>query len=102
MLKIYLYGIFKKKFKPDASLAEDTVINLPNEKNEQFQNLLRRLGWSIKECGDCFINGKLAYQDTIIPKNARIGLFPFGMHLLDGGQYIKGHGYITTNPYDDL
>jgi hypothetical protein len=102
MLEIHLYGIIKKKFRPNASFAEDTVLTLPNEKNDRFRDLLERLDLDIKECGDCFINGKLAYHDTIIPKNARIGLFPFGMHLIDGGQYIKGHGFITTNPYDEL
>ena len=102
MLEIHLYGIFRKRFKPNASFAEDTVISLPNEKNEQFRDLLKRLGLSPEECGDCFINGKLAYQDTIIPTNARIGLFPYGMHLLDGGQHIKGHGFVTTNPFNDL
>ncbi|MFW9906327.1 MAG: hypothetical protein ACFFFH_18545 [Candidatus Thorarchaeota archaeon] len=102
MLEIHLYGIFRKKFKPNASFAEDTIISLPNFKNEHFQNLLERLGLRVKECGDCFINGRLANQDTIIPENARIGLFPFGMHLLDGGQHIKGHGFVTTNPFNDL
>ena len=102
MLEIHLYGIFRKKFKPYASYAEDTVITLPNVKNERFRDLLKRLGLNPKECGDCFINGILAYQDTIIPKNARVGLFPYGMHLLDGGQHIKGHGFVTTNPFDDL
>ncbi|MFX1285522.1 MAG: hypothetical protein ACFFB5_17925 [Promethearchaeota archaeon] len=101
MLEIYVYGIFKKKFKPDASLAEDTVITLPNKKNECFQDFLIRLGLTLNECGDCFINGKLAFRDTVIPKNARIGLFPVGMHLIDGGQYIKGHGFVTTNPFDN-
>jgi hypothetical protein len=102
MLEIHLYGIFRKKFKPNASYAEDIVITFPNKKNEKFQDFLKRLGLSSKECGDCFINGNLAYQDTIIPENARIGLFPFGMHLLDGGQHIKGHGFVTTNPFNDL
>ena len=102
MLEIHLYGIFRKKFKLNASFTEDTVITLPNAENEQFRDFLNRLGLNIKECGDCFINGKLAYQDSIIPKNARVGLFPFGMHLLDGGQHIKGHGFVTTNPFDDL
>ncbi|MFX1516260.1 MAG: hypothetical protein ACFFC6_08125 [Promethearchaeota archaeon] len=102
MLEIHLYGVFRKKFKPNASYAEDTVITLPDVKNERFQDLLERLGLIMKACGDCFVNGKLAYQDTLIPKNARIGLFPYGMHLLDGGQHIKGHGFVTTNPFNDL
>ena len=67
MLEIHLYGIFRKKFKPNASYAEDTVITLPNVKNERFRDLLERLGLNPKECGDCFINGKLAFQDTFIP-----------------------------------
>ena len=102
MIEIHLYGIFRKKFKPNASFAEDTVITVPNEENERFRDLLNRLGLNSKECGDCFINGKLAYQDTIIPKDARIGLFPFGMHLLDGGQHIKGHGFVTTDPFEEV
>ncbi len=101
MLEVHLYGIIKKRFKSTASFAEDTIITLPNKENEQFQEFLTRLSLKMKECGDCFINGKLAFKDTIVPKNARIGLFPLGMHLIDGGQYLKGHGFVTTNPFDD-
>ena len=92
--------MFRKKFKPKSSLAENTIINLPNVENEKFQDMLKRLDLRFEECGDCFINGKLAFKDSNVPKNARIGLFPFGMRLIDGGQYIKGHGYVTTNPFD--
>lgn len=102
MLEIHLYGILRKKFKPNASSSEDTVISLPSKKNERFQDLLTRLDLNLNDCGDCFINGNLAFKDTIIPKNARVGLFPFGMHLIDGGQHIKGHGFVTTNPYDNF
>ena len=102
MIEVHLYGTLKKKFTPDASLAEDTIVSIPNEENEQFQHFLKRLGLKFKECGDCFINGNLAFRDTIVPPNARVGLFPLGMHLIDGGQYIKGHGFVTTNPYDNL
>ncbi len=102
MIEVHLYGTLKKKFKHDASLAEDTIVTIPSEENEQFQDFLIRLGLKFIECGDCFINGKLAFRETIVPQNARVGLFPLGMHLIDGGQYIKGHGFVTTNPYDNL
>lgn len=101
MLEIHLYGILKKRFRRNASLAEDTVITLPNKKNEQFQDFLKRLDLDFKECGDCFINGQLAFKDTIVPEDARVGLFSLGMHLLDGGQYIKMHGYVTSNPFEN-
>ncbi|UCE13360.1 MAG: hypothetical protein JSV04_14390 [Candidatus Heimdallarchaeota archaeon] len=99
LIKIHLYGQLKKRFQPDASLAENTVITLPYKENECFKDLLFRLNLDEDECGDCFVNGKLAFPDTRVPKDARIGLFPFELRLIDGGQYIKGHGFVTKNPY---
>jgi hypothetical protein len=43
--------------------------------------------------GDCFVNGTLAKDDQILKDNDRLGLFPFNMVLLCGGQHLKGHGY---------
>ncbi|MHA1967471.1 MAG: hypothetical protein ACW964_06690 [Candidatus Hodarchaeales archaeon] len=89
MLVIHIYGQLKKKFKPEATMAEDTIINLHNKEKEIFEDLLERLDLKYDECGDCFINGHLATNDFPVPMNARIGLFPFEMRLIDGGQYIK-------------
>ena len=98
MIEIHLYGILKKKLDPNASFAEDTILSIPHVKKETFSDLLKRLDFKPTECGDCFINGKVANEKTIIPEDARVGLFPLGMHLLCGGQHLKGHGFISKQP----
>ena len=101
-MDIHLYGYIKKKFVPNAKLGEATVIKMNEIENETFSDLLVRIKVDYKEIGDCFVNGKLAHQNTIIPKNARIGIFSMGMCLLDGGQHIKGHGYVLKSPPNKL
>ncbi len=61
--------------------------------NETFREFVQRLGLSQSDIGDCFIDGTLAKHSTILMPGARIGLFPFNMVLLCGGQHLKGHGY---------
>ncbi|UCE14768.1 MAG: hypothetical protein JSV04_06200 [Candidatus Heimdallarchaeota archaeon] len=98
MIEIHFYGSLKKKIDPNASMAEDTVLFLPYKKDESFLSLLNRLDILPEECGDCFLNGiVITNKATVIPKGARVGLFPVGMYLLCGGQHLKGHGYITVN-----
>ena len=89
MLEIHLYGLMKRLFVSEASLAEDTIIIRHFLEDEIFSQLLERLNLNIDQCGDCFINGRLAKQTDIIPKGARIGIFPKGMNLIDGGLYLK-------------
>ena len=95
MIHVYLYGFLKKKFDSNAKLSESTMIEFENKTNESFEDFLKRINVSKSELGDCFINGKVAQYNNIIPQDARIGLFGLGMCLLDGGQHIKGHGYVT-------
>ncbi len=95
MIEIHLYGSLKKKIDPNASFAEDTVLHLPYVENESFIQLFDRLNIRIDELGEVFCNGKVAIVTALIPKGARIGLFSTGMHLLCGGQHLKGHGFIT-------
>jgi hypothetical protein len=45
------------------------------------------------DLGDCFIDGTLVKPTDKISDGSRIGLFPFNMVLLCGGQHLKGHGY---------
>ena len=78
-----------KGSKPD----EDTVLRLDFIENETFEDLVKRLGLERSDIGDCFLNGTLVKPKDIIPKGARVGLFPFNMVLLCGGQHLKGHGY---------
>ncbi|MHA1984042.1 MAG: hypothetical protein ACW967_06785 [Candidatus Hodarchaeales archaeon] len=95
MIKIHIYGFLKRKFYPDALLTGDTIIKINYIPNETFSQLLDRLDVKQDEIGDCFVNGKIAKNSTLILDNSRIGLFSFGMRLLDGGQHIKGHGFVT-------
>ncbi len=100
-LEIHFFGYLKKKIDPTASMAEDTVKKFEFLENETLLDLIQRLDLNFEDCGDCFINGKVVQPEVIIPKpvnkNTRIAIFSTGMHLLCGGQHLKGHGYITTN-----
>jgi hypothetical protein len=78
-----------KNSRPD----EDTILRLDFIENETFEELIGRLGLKRSDIGDCFLNGTLVKSDDIIPRRARLGLFPFNMVLLCGGQHLKGHGY---------
>ena len=95
VISIHLYGFIKKKFNPQAKMAENTIVTLDFVPNEQFSTLLQRLKLDQEELGDCFVNSKVANEKTLIPDNARIALFSKGMRLLCGGQHIKGHGFVT-------
>ena len=98
MIDLFIYGFLKKKFFPLANLSDITKIELEFKPNESFENFLKRINVEENELCDCFINGQIAEMNVIIPKNARIGLFGRGMNLLDGGQHLKGHGYVTKSP----
>ncbi len=91
-LEVHLYGNLRqlvKHSRPD----EDTVMSVDFKENETFKGFVERLGLTQSDIGDCFIDGTLAKPETILPPGARIGLFPFNMVLLCGGQHLKGHGY---------
>ncbi len=98
MLEIHIYGHLKKKFDPSARLSEQTIVRIPSIKGERFLEVIARIDLTVDECGDCFVNGKVATAETLVPESARVALFPLGMHLLDGGQHLKGHGYVTKTP----
>ncbi|MFX1483283.1 MAG: MoaD/ThiS family protein [Promethearchaeota archaeon] len=91
-IEIHLYGCLRKLVK-DSRPDEDTTMTLEFIENETFEELIGRLGLKQSDIGDCFLNGNLAKPEHIIPKGARLGIFPFNMVLLCGGQHLKGHGY---------
>ncbi|MHA3962905.1 MAG: MoaD/ThiS family protein [Candidatus Thorarchaeota archaeon SMTZ1-45] len=97
-LEIHLYGRLRNLVK-DSRPDEDTILRLDFIENEAFRELIRRLSLKQSDLGDCFLNGTLAKPEDIIPQGARVGLFPFNMVLLCGGQHLKGHGY-TRNDVD--
>jgi len=95
-IEIHLYGALRSLV-PDSRPDEDTVLRLDSISNETFGGLVARLGLKPSDLGDCFIDGTLAKPSSLIPEGARIGLFPFNMVLLCGGQHLKGHGYTHTD-----
>ena len=84
MIEVHLYG--KLRSLVSGSRA-----------NETFAQLVKRLGLEQNALGDCFIDGNLAKPGDKIEDGSRIGLFPFNMVLLCGGQHLKGHGYTKKN-----
>ncbi|MHA2294654.1 MAG: hypothetical protein ACXAEU_19755 [Candidatus Hodarchaeales archaeon] len=96
MIKVHIYGHLKKKFDANASLAGNMIIEMSFIEDETLANLKKRLELTTNECGECFVNHKVASDHgTIIPDESRVAIFSSGMFLLCGGQHLKGHGYIT-------
>jgi molybdopterin converting factor small subunit len=92
MIEIHLYGKLRSLVS-GSSACEDTVMMVDFVENETFACFVERLGLKEKDLGDCFINGNLAKKNYQMKDDDRIGLFPFNMVLLCGGQHLKGHGY---------
>jgi molybdopterin converting factor small subunit len=92
MIEIHLYGNLRALVSGSIA-SEDTILKMEFVENETFAQIVTRLGLKPEDLGDCFINGNLAKSDHILADGDRIGLFPFNMVLLCGGQHLKGHGY---------
>ena len=92
MIEVHLYGCLRDLV-PGSCASEDTVMHLEFKEEETFLDFISRLGLKKDDIGDCFIDGTLAKPKDKIKDGARIGLFPFNMVLLCGGQHLKGHGY---------
>jgi hypothetical protein len=92
MIEIHLYGNLRTLVS-GSNASEDTVLKVEFVENETFVQLVTRLGLKPEDLGDCFINGNLAKSDHVMADSDRVGLFPFNMVLLCGGQHLKGHGY---------
>ena len=96
MIRVHLYGHLRRLVE-NSQACEDTVIEIPHKEGTTFRHIIEYLGLREKDLGDCFINGKLAKMDDAVPADARIGLFPYNMVLLCGGQHLKGHGYTQSD-----
>lgn len=96
MIEIYLYGCLRKMVE-NSRVTEDTKLEVEYILGETFIELVRRLGLEKKDLGDCFRNGKLVKDAEVLEDGDRIGLFPFNMVLLCGGQHLKGHGYTQSD-----
>jgi hypothetical protein len=94
MLDIHLYGKFRE-FAEKKGATDNSVITMPFVEQESMEGLLHRIGIDVDDIGELFINFKVVEVDGIIPHDeSRIAIFPIGMHLLCGGQHLKGHGFI--------
>ncbi len=96
MLEIHLYGSLRA-LKAGSCPDEDTIMPKEAISGETFAGLITRLGLKQKDLGDCFVNGILAKPTTLLKDSDRIGLFPFNMVLLCGGQHLKGHGFTQSD-----
>ena len=94
MIEVHLYGQLKKIINPNASMTENTIVSLDYNTNDTIEKILLRLNIKPEKCGEFFINGNVAEFDSKIPEDSRVAIFPIGMHLLCGGQHLKGHGFI--------
>jgi len=95
-IEIHLYGKLRK-LAENSSPTADSVLKLDWKPNETVAELIiQRLNLSLDKVGEIFVNHKPVDVDTIIPNEARLGLFQQGMYLLCGGQHMKGHGFITS------
>lgn len=94
LIEVHIYGQLKKVINPQASMAENTIVILEHQANESIETILHRLKIHPKKCGEFFIDGTVAEIDSMVSDNSRVALFPIGMHLLCGGQHLKGHGFI--------
>ena len=97
MIDIHIYGFLRKKFNPEASLADEMKIQIEFSEGIKLFDVLKQLDIDNNDYGECFINGKsvkVENNPTIIDES-RIAIFSEGMYLLCGGQHLKGHGFIT-------
>jgi molybdopterin converting factor small subunit len=92
MIEIHLYGNLRS-IVSGSQANEDTVLTVEYIENETFAQLAARLDLKSSDLGDCFINGNLVKTGHVMADGDRVGLFPFNMVLLCGGQHLKGHGY---------
>ena len=95
-IEIHLYGnlrILVSESRPD----EDTILSYDFVEGETLADMIKNLGLKKEDLGDCFLNGTLAKPSNILSNNDRVGLFPFNMRLLCGGQHLKGHGFIQSD-----
>ncbi|MHA1228280.1 MAG: hypothetical protein ACTSR2_06105 [Candidatus Hodarchaeales archaeon] len=101
-MKVFLYGHLKKINDPDSSYFDNKSIDLSLNGKINIIELLQRLKIKEEWIGEVFIDGIVVnkrLEDVFVTKKTeRVAIFPLGMHLLCGGQHLKGHGFITKKP----
>ncbi|MBD3230237.1 MAG: hypothetical protein GF329_18810 [Candidatus Lokiarchaeota archaeon] len=95
MLEIHLYGKFRELCEKSGP-TDESVMSIKYKREETISGLLDRLDISPDNIGEIFLNYNPVELDEKIPDDSRIAIFPLGMHLLCGGQHMKGHGFIVS------
>ena len=99
MIDIHFYGPLRR-LSEFSKATDDSVVYIDYVEDESIEDLLKRME-IYEEIGDIFINRIISYKDSIIPHDeSRVAIFSRGMFCLDGAQYLKGHGFITTKAPD--
>ena len=95
MLDVHLFGDLRK-YSDAKKMTDDSIVLVEFIENEKIDNLILRMGITLEEIGEVFVNHTVVKLDTIIESDeSRIAIFSSGMRLLCGGQHLKGHGFIT-------
>ena len=99
MIDFHFYGPLRR-LSQYSKPTDDSVVYKEYVEDESIADLLIRMGIN-EEIGDIFINRIISYKESIIPHDeSRIAIFSRGMFCIDGAQYLKGNGFITTKAPD--
>ena len=88
MIETRLYGKFRALV-PDSCPTEDTILICDYKEGESFEMFVQRLDLDVDDMGNCFINGKLANNFTILSDGDRVALFPIGMQFFANVSHIQ-------------
>lgn len=97
MHDIHLFGDLRK-YSDAKKMTDDSVVLVEFVENEQIDELILRMGITLDEIGEVFVNHTVVTLETVIESDeSRIAVFSSGMRLLCGGQHLKGHGMIQKD-----
>lgn len=97
MLDIHLFGDLRK-YSDAKKMTDDSVVLVKFVENEQIDELILRMGITLEEIGEVFVNHTVVTLETVIESDeSRVAVFSSGMRLLCGGQHLKGHGMIQKD-----
>jgi hypothetical protein len=97
VLDIHLFGDLRK-YSDAKKMTDDSVVMFDFLENEKIDDMILRMGITLEEIGEVFVNHTVVTLDTIIESDeSRIAIFSSGMRLLCGGQHLKGHGWIQKD-----
>lgn len=95
MIKIYLYGKLRQLAEKSAA-TDNSIVTMQWSEDMTVSDVLEQLQLKPKDVGEIFVNHTVVTEySKQIPEKARVAIFAAGMHLLCGGQHLKGHGFIS-------